>query len=210
MLDLLPIALAIVLMQITPGPNMLAVSAVALGTGRRAGLATAGGVATGVLIWAVLFAFGMGAFLDAFPQTITLMKLLGGSYLVYLGLRSLIGSFRTASAGARQRGIQLGLRDAFVRGFLVVLSNPKAALMWVAISILLAAATPSASHFLLVGVGASLSAMTIYGAYALLFSTGIVVRAYGRLFKLIDAGFGILFGALGGRLLLDGLKEARS
>ena len=99
---------------------------------------------------------------------------------------------------------------AFATGVLVVLTNPKAALMWVAVSIFLASANLTNAQFLIIGLCISLSAMAIYGTYALLFSTGVAIRTYGRLVHAVEATFGLLFGALGARLLADGLKELRS
>ena len=57
---------------------------------------------------------------------------------------------------------------------------------------------------------AALSAMAVYGSYAYLFSSGLAGRAYARFARWIEAAFGLAFGALGGRLLLDGVREMRS
>jgi len=210
MVELLPLVFGIFLAQASPGPNMMAVSSISLGSGRRAGVLTAAGVATGVFIWAVLFAFGIDAVLQAFPQTITAMKLIGGGYLLYLGLRSLRSVFSGAgqSATVADRSARLG--RAYRTGLLVVLTNPKAALMWVAVSMFLASAHLSGAQFLLVGLCVSASAMAIYGTYAWLFSTGVAVRAYRRLFRAVDALFGAVFGALGAKLVADGLRELRA
>ncbi len=210
MLEFLPLIVGVLLAQVTPGPNMMAVSSVSLGSGRRAGVMTAAGVASGVFVWAVLFTLGIGALFDAFPQSITAMKLVGGSYLLFLGLKAL----RTAWRGARTGGSGAGMRTtgprAYATGFLVVLTNPKAALMWVAVSIFLASANLTNAQFLIIGFCISLSAMAIYGTYALLFSTGVAMRTYGRLVHAVEATFGLVFGALGARLIADGLKELRS
>ncbi len=104
MIELLPLILGIFLAQASPGPNMMAVSSIALGSGRKAGILTATGVATGVFVWAVLFAFGIGAFLNAFPETLTAMKLLGGSYLLYLGLKALRSAWQRNSAPSNGAG----------------------------------------------------------------------------------------------------------
>lgn len=66
---LIDIALGNLLAQLLPGANSMAVSAAAPGFGRSPGLAVAAGVASGGAIWAVLFAFGIGALLQAFPET---------------------------------------------------------------------------------------------------------------------------------------------
>ena len=210
MLEFLPLIFGVFLAQISPGPNLMAVSSISLGSGRRAGVMTAAGVASGVFVWAVLFTLGIGAVFNAFPEAITAMKLLGGSYLLFLGLKALWAACRGGKSGNGRAGMQTTALRAYTTGILVVLTNPKAALMWIAVSIFLAAANLTNTQFLIVGFCVSLSAMAIYGTYALLFSTGFATRAYGRLSHAIEATFGLVFGALGARLIADGLKELRS
>ena len=89
---------------------------------------------------------------------------------------------------------------------LVVLTNPKAALMWVAVSMFLATTHGAHAALVLIGGMAAISAMVIYGTYAVLFSTGVAVRAYQRFFRTINGLFGAVFGVIGGRLLIDGLR----
>ncbi|RCK35431.1 hypothetical protein TH9_01665 [Thalassospira xiamenensis] len=184
MMELGTVMVGIALAQISPGPNMMAVSSAALSGGRQPGLLSAVGVATGVFIWSVLFSFGIGAVIDAFPQSLTAMKLVGGGYFLYLALKSL-WSF-------------------------VVLTNPKAALMWVAVSMFLASAQGTHPALIVIGVLASCSAMVIYGIYALLFSTGVAVRAYQRFFRVVDGIFGAVFGVIGSKILIDGMRDLRS
>lgn len=209
MIEIVTVFIGIVLMQISPGPNMMAVAAAALGSGRRSGVATAAGIATGVLVWSILFALGIGAFLDAFPQSIAAIRFLGGGYLLYLGIRALRTAFVPSAGGLVAGKAALRQTAAYRRGLLVVMTNPKAALMWVAISMFLASFGLPSLQFLAIGAGAALSAMIVYGAYALLFSTGIAVRTYGRFFRIAEGLFGAAFGAIGGRLILDGVKELR-
>jgi len=208
MLDLLPLFIGIILAQVAPGPNFMAVSASALGVSRTAGLTTAAGVAVGVFVWAILFTFGMGALITAFPQLITLMKLLGGGYLFYIGLRSIISVLRpgaTQAPGAQE----FARPSAFYRGLLVVLTNPKAVLMWVAVSAYLTSLGYGLGITFLIGIGVSLSALVIYTSYALLFSTGVAIRTYRRFFRVVEGLIGAVFGTLGGTLLFDGLKDLR-
>ncbi|MCB5176586.1 LysE family translocator [Microvirga lenta] len=210
MLDIAPVFLGIFLAQVSPGPNMMAVSSASLGSGRAPGIATAAGIATGVFLWATLFASGVGALLDAFPQAITAMRFIGGGYLIYLGLKAVRAALTRSPGGRVAASVRTGGRAAYLRGLLVVLTNPKAALMWVAISMYLASSGLSVLGFLAIGLGASASAMVIYGTYALLFSTGIVMRAYARFFRAIEGSFGLVFGAIGAKLVVDGVKELRA
>lgn len=89
------------------------------------------------------------------------------------------------------------------------MTSAKAALIWVAVSICLASSGPAGPRFLLIGLGAAVSGMLIYSGYALAFSTGIVVRTYGRFLRLIETSFGGIFGFVGAKLVMDGLRDLR-
>jgi threonine/homoserine/homoserine lactone efflux protein len=210
MLEVASILVGIFLAQASPGPNMMAVLSISLGSGRRLGIVTAAGIATGVFIWASLATLGIGAVLNAFPQTTTAMRLVGGGYLLYLGLKALRAAFMSSGQGVVAKGAEARAAAAYGRGFFVAITNPKAALVWVAISMYLASSGLSAPHLLLIDVAASLSAMLIYGAYALIFSTGLAMRVYARFFRVIEAGFGAIFGAIGAKLFVDGVRELRA
>lgn len=212
-LEIGTVMLGIALAQVSPGPNMMAVSTAALSGGRRAGTLTASGIATGVFIWSILFSFGIGTIIDAFPQTLTAMKILGGTYFLYLAAKSLRSCLKREDNQTATSNSQIIPRLGFVywrTGLLVVLTNPKAAMMWVAVSMFLASAHGAHSSLVLIGVMAAISAMVVYGTYAVLFSTGVAVRTYQRFFRVIDASFGAIFGLIGGRLLLDGLRALRN
>src|SRR2546430_2357576 len=82
------------LLIVTPGPDMALVMRNALSSGRGAAWFTAVGVGLGILGWAVASAIGVGALLERSVIAFTLLKLAGAAYLGYLGLRSLLGTFR--------------------------------------------------------------------------------------------------------------------
>jgi threonine efflux protein len=206
---LLPLLVGIVLAQSSPGPNMLAVASVSLGSGRGAGLLTVAGVATGTLVWSVLFATGAGALLAVFPQLITAMKLVGGGYLLYMAVRAVWSALAPKRGAAGTERLQRSAWRAYLIGVAVVLTNPKAALMWIAIALFLASSGIGNMGFLGVGAYTATTAMLVYGTYALLFSTGVAARAYTRLQRWIEGLFGAVFGALGGKLVLDGMAELR-
>ena len=203
-----PLLVGIVLAQATPGPNMMAVTSLSLGSGRAAGLLAVAGIATGVLVWALLFAFGTAAILEAFPQLVTAMKLIGGGYLVYLALRSM-RAMLAAKSGAAVQVVHRSGFAAYATGLAVVLTNPKAALMWVAIALFLASSGISSDGFLVTGLFAAMSAGVVYGGYALLFSTDVARRFYRRLARWLEGAFGLVFGALGGKLVADGIADLR-
>ena len=84
----------IVLGQIAPGPNLLAVAGAALGQDRRTAFFLALGVATAIFVWVTVAAFGLAALLKLYPSLLTVMKFLGGGYLCFLSIRALIAAWR--------------------------------------------------------------------------------------------------------------------
>lgn len=210
MIEILTLLTGIFLAQASPGPSMMAVASVSLGSGRLAGIAASAGIATGVIVWCLLFAFGIGSLLIAYPAAMIFAKLIGGGYLLYLGVKSLKSSFAQRSHGPKSDREEMSVSDAYRRGLFVVMTNPKAALLWVAITLFLTSSSLYVPLYLLVGVLAAASAFFIYGAYAWLFSTGVAVRSYEKSFRIVDASFGTIFALLGGKLVFDAVKETLS
>jgi len=209
MIEILPLVLGILITQISPGPNLMVVASNSLGSGRKTGLAAAAGVASGVFIWAILFTFGVAALFVAFPQSISAFKLLGGAYFLYLAVKALRSAWMQSDEGINPRAVEVSKITAYKTGLLVVLTNPKAALMWVAISAFLASSGLSNLGFLIIGACASVSAMIVYGTYAALFSTGFIMQNYSRFTKYVETSFGVVFGVVGSKLLIDGYRELR-
>ncbi len=208
MFEVLTVLTGVALAQIAPGPNLLAVAGSSLGHGRKAGLATALGVAASVLYWATLFAFGVAALLTAMPQLVTALRFIGGAYLLYLGVKTILLS-RGTTPPLKPSSDANTLRAAFFKGVLVNVTNPKTAMMWIAVSMYLGGSGVTSFGLLAVGCAMALSAAMIYSGYAFILSTGLAMRGYTRFFRFIETAFGLIFGAIGGKLILDGLQDLR-
>ena len=124
----------VVAAQASPGPNMFAVIETALGRGRRAALLVVAGIASGTLVWAALVSLGLGAIFASIPTLLTVLKFIGGAYLCYMGFRGLRAALRGGEAALRAETRMLSDYAAWRRGFFVVMTNPKALLMWMAIA----------------------------------------------------------------------------
>jgi threonine/homoserine/homoserine lactone efflux protein len=197
----------IVLGQIAPGPNLLAVAGAALGQGRRAAFFLALGVATAIFIWVTLAAFGLAAILTIYPSLLTAMKLIGGGYLCFLALKSLVAAWRGRDPSFRASQADWTPLSAWRRGLLVNLTNPKSALMWSAVATFLYGSGLSAPQVLGFAPIGFVSALTVYGVYSVLLSSGLAKRAYARFARGIEAMFGLAFGMLGGKLVADAVRE---
>jgi threonine/homoserine/homoserine lactone efflux protein len=127
----LPLFLAAaLLLNITPGPDLLLVIGRATVQGARAGIAAAFGVAAGCLVHTVAVALGVAALLAASPLAFDLVKLAGAAYLGWLGLRLLRPSPGRAEAVMPPPA---SLAAIVRQGFLPNVLNPKVALFFLAL-----------------------------------------------------------------------------
>jgi hypothetical protein len=84
-------------------------------------LANVLGTQTGVALWLIIAAFGLGAAVQAMGVWFDLLRWAGAAYLVWLGIKLLRsdGNFAMAESTLRPD------RSFFLQGFIVILSNPK-------------------------------------------------------------------------------------
>jgi len=188
--------------MVSPGPNILAVMGTSMGVGRRPGLALAAGVSAGSFCWAVLTAVGLSAVLAAYAQALLVIKIVGGCYLLLLAYRSLKAA--ASRVDPRAGGLGLGHGGSFrffCTGLTIQMTNPKAALAWIAIMSL--GMTDGAPLWVPVVLVLGLSALSLCGhcLYAIAFSTARAQSAYGRARRWIQTVLGLAFGYAGLTLL---------
>ncbi len=115
------------LLNITPGPDMAFTLASAARGGARAGIAAAIGVGAGALGWTVATAVGLAAMLAASEHALNIIRIIGGLYLLYLAVRTMME--KPAPIGAEGRASPL---QSFRAGALTNLFNPKVGLFFLA------------------------------------------------------------------------------
>src|SRR2546423_4181894 len=79
---------------VTPGQDTALTIRNTLAGGRRSGVFTAFGVATGQATWTLAAAAGIAALLRASEPLFVAVKLLGAAYLIFLGAQTLVGAIR--------------------------------------------------------------------------------------------------------------------
>ena len=207
-LVLLGVLLVNVLAWITPGPNMIAVMSASLTHGRRHGVYTGLGLSTAALLWTLLAVLGVTALFKLFPAVVFWLKLAGAGYLLWLGYRSLQAAFRSGGDGLILQTSAMRGRRAFLTGFLVSATNPKAAFFFG--SILTAFVPQGASTGLLAAIVAVCLAVAVAGhsVTATVFSTRLAVALFDRFKRRITAAFGVIFGGLGLAVACDTLRRA--
>lgn len=126
--QVLTFLLTALLLTATPGPDNLMVLSVGVSRGKRAGIAFGLGCALGCFSHTVLAVIGVSALVAASPVAFTLLKAMGGAYLVWLGIQAL-----RHAGGARIGTSQTGpesLRRLFMKGLIANAINPKVVLFF--------------------------------------------------------------------------------
>ncbi|QFS84402.1 Homoserine/homoserine lactone efflux protein [Roseivivax sp. THAF40] len=183
-----------ILLNLTPGSDVMFALASGARGGRRAGIAAAAGIAAGAFVHVALTAFGVAAALRALPGAFDVIRWAGAGYLLYLA----VSTWRAPPA-SRERGMA-DLPGAFRRGFVTNLLNPKVALFVLAFLPQFAdpARGPVWSQLLALGAVFMTTGFVITAAYgAAAGALAEVLRARARAMNRVAA---LVFAALAVRL----------
>jgi threonine/homoserine/homoserine lactone efflux protein len=184
----------------TPGPNFFLTVQIAVSRSRSAALWSVLGTSCGTVAWGLSGFFGIAVLFRTAPWLYGALKLLGGGYLVYLGLRLLVQKSTDPAPAFILQGAPPNRRESWRAGLLTNLSNPKTAAF---VTSLFAASMPAATPVWLglisVGLMAGLSLMW-YTIVACLFSLAPCTALYQRGRRWIDRSAGLIFILFGTRL----------
>jgi len=179
----------------SPGPASLSIADTSLGSGRRAGLALAAGIVTGSLFWSSSAAFGLGALMRAYPWVLDIVRYIGAAYLLWLAAKSAHVAIWGGGASSNARTDRLSGSQAYRRGLLIHLTNPKAILFFASIY---AIALPPDTSFASLGsvvLALFIQSSLIFFGYALAFSNARISSFYKRSRRFFSGVFALGFGA---------------
>lgn len=187
---------------LSPGPNVLAVIGTSMSVGRREGKALALGIAFGSFLWATATWLGITAMLAAYAPALTAIQIAGGAYLLWLAYKSFRSAMSTTHELVTRVEHAPSAGALFWRGLAVQMTNPKAALAWIAaMSLSLGSESPPIVGIAVIA-GTTLISVVGHQVYAVAFSTHLVIAAYRRAKRWIDFSLGAFFAFAGGKLLL--------
>jgi threonine/homoserine/homoserine lactone efflux protein len=121
-------SLAAIALAVVPGPAVAYIVTQSVDKGRRAGLVSALGVASGGIVHVAAATIGLSALIASSATAFTTIKLVGAAYLIVVGLRRILGRDDEESAQA----VPAGLRRLYTQGAIVNVLNPKTALFFLA------------------------------------------------------------------------------
>jgi threonine/homoserine/homoserine lactone efflux protein len=123
------LAAAVFVLGVTPGPGVFAGVARALASGLGPAVAFATGMVVGDIVLLLLVVFGLAAVAETMGELFLFVKIAGGAYLVWLGLKLWRTKPVTTGAGAET---ERGFWRNSLGGFALTLGNPKAILFYAA------------------------------------------------------------------------------
>ena len=203
-INILTLLTVFTLAIVSPGPNFVLVVNRALTESRRCGIYTALGVATGSGLFSLAGLVGLLLIIHSLPYFADLVRLLGGGYLIYLGLMMFWSCRQLPKPAQPLSDMATGRQpwSAYCSGLLTNLTNPKAWAFYFSMFTLVADASfPFWAKVFLTCAMFSIS-FAWYSAMALVISHRRVQGPFFKYQPLLKALFGAILLFFGGRLLL--------
>ncbi len=189
---------------LSPGPNILAVMGTSLGAGRKEGVALASGVAGGARSWATRTVLGLSAVLATYASALTAIKIAGGFYLLWLAYKSFRAARADSVITANEPQAERISRSGYaLRGYLIQMTNPKAALAWIAIVALGMQQEAPLWVGAVIIAGTFALSLLIHVLYAFLFSSPAAIGTYGKARRSIQTVLGCFFAFAGVKLIFS-------
>ncbi|WP_298498830.1 LysE family translocator [uncultured Maritimibacter sp.] len=187
-----------IVLNLTPGADVMFATASGASGGPKAGVAAALGVALGALLHTLLATFGLSALLEAEPRLFAAITYLGAAYLIYLAWKTWVAPAPEPGRGAASA------RRAIARGFVTNALNPKVALFILAF--LPQFTRPEAGNvtlqMLTLGALFTVTGFAITSGYGVLAGVAGARIARGRLMNRVSA---VVFAVLALRLVAGDL-----
>jgi len=202
------LALAIIhfLAVVAPGPDFAVTIRQSVRFGRLVGICTALGIGAGISVHVLYTLLGVGALMHTTPWLLTVAKVVGGAYILYLGvslIRSKPKTVLEGDKGADQPMAEQTLLKAFSTGFLTNATNPKATLFFLAIFTSLISATTPLEVQALYGVWMCFVNALWFVIVALFFSSTRVRLLFLRMGHWFERTMGVILILFAGRLILS-------
>jgi RhtB (resistance to homoserine/threonine) family protein len=183
-----------------PGPNFVAVTQCSMAESRIDGFFIALGVSTGAGIWATASLLGLGVVFIHLPGLYDTIRLAGGLYLMFIGLKIIRAAFSFSLSPLTANQLPVSEYAAFRRGLLTSFSNPKTAAFFG--SLFVATIPPLAPVWIYVVTIVLIVCVSViwYSMVAFFFSIEKVQSVYHRSKKFLDCITGSILLFLGARL----------
>ncbi|HNP17726.1 MAG TPA: LysE family translocator [Fulvivirga sp.] len=123
--------LAGIILNLTPGTDTMYILGRSISQGKKAGILSALGIATGALVHCMFAALGLSIILAKSALAFEIVKYVGAAYLIFLGIKMLI-SKSDGKFDLKKGNENVNYRKIYLSGILTNVLNPKVALFFLA------------------------------------------------------------------------------
>ncbi|MCO4798892.1 MAG: LysE family transporter [Colwelliaceae bacterium] len=192
-----------ILAAASPGPDFVLVSQQTLSNGKKSGLLCSVGIALGLSIHIIYSALGLATIIANSTTALWAIKLLGGGYLLYLGVTSLRAKPNNDISIAEKELNQTSALKTVGIGFLCNALNPKAPIYFVALFTLVLSPDIPMNHLLIYGVWMMIIQLLWFSSVVFLLSRPKINHQFQKMGHWLDR-------VMGGAMVLMGLKVITS
>ncbi len=183
----------------SPGPDFVLVTQQSLSRNRPAGLLTSLGIALGFAVHVVYSVFGLAAVVAHSAHLLTAIKVIGGLYLIYIGIKGLRAKAGHHDAGVTAVTAEESPMKTVLRGFLCNVLNPKAAVFMLSLFVVVLSPDTPLWQLAAYGTWMVLTLFLWFAGVTFVLSVPAVNRRFRRIGHWIDR-------VCGGVLMLLGIK----
>lgn len=204
--DIFAFLTATVVLNVTPGNDVLYIASQSLGTGAKNGIIAALGVSFGIIFHILTLAFGLSELLIHYPWAFHTVKVGGVIYLIFLAYKAFKSARQPIDV---EEGSYVARYKIFLRGMLTNVLNPKVALFFLAFIPQFLHPEKGDIFLQTLGLGTCffVSGTVVNVGYALLFSTASSRVKSSHLFQQwIHKLTGVIFVGLAFKLLMTERK----
>ena len=187
----------------SPGPDFVLVSQQTLCNGKRAGLLCSLGIALGLSVHILYSVFGLAALIANSASALWVIKLLGGSYLIYLGISGLRAKATKQAAIATGKVAQDSAFKTIGLGFLCNALNPKAPIYFISLFTIVISQTSPTQYLFIYGLWMMVLQFMWFAFVTLLLSSPVITAKFHSLGYWIDRIAGSAMLLLGINLLFS-------
>ena len=169
LLSTLSFALAMLILAASPGPGVFATIARSLSCGFRPALAVVAGIILGDIIFLIFAIFGLAILAQTLGNFFIIIKLLGGGYLIWQGIRIF---FNTTSLTDAETKVASSKSGNFLSGLFITLGNPKVILFYCGfLPTFVSLSTLTLADFFIIIAVITIVLVAVLGTYAWLASS---------------------------------------
>ncbi|WP_054112975.1 LysE family translocator [Marinagarivorans algicola] len=196
---LLVITFIHILAVASPGPDFFLVSQQTLSNGKKAGLMCSIGITLGLTVHLTYSAFGLAAIIANSSNALWVIKILGGGYLIYLGIKGLQSKASPSEAAQVKKAVPASVKKSIGMGFLCNVLNPKVPIYFMSLFTLVLKPDMPLHHIAFYGLWMMLIQLSWFSFIVLLLSHPKINKRFKQSGHIIDR-------VLGGAMILLGLK----